>query len=163
MSNELDRLAEAFKSEEPILPREEARKATIAAAMAQFDEENQKASQGIPSAERLKGQGNSLLETLRRRISMTFSNQNLTYILTGSASLAAMAIVVLNTGLIPDLNRTDEFALSPAITSSDDAKSRQSTHKKAPAAAAEPSAVARFRATANRQHVLGITAPACCC
>ena len=81
MSNELDRLTEAFRNEEPILPREEARKANIAAAMEQFDAENSEARQGIPNVERLKGQGNTLLETLRRRLSMTFGRQNLTYIL----------------------------------------------------------------------------------
>ena len=44
MSNELDKLAEAFKREEPILPREEARRDVIAAAMERFDEENHDAT-----------------------------------------------------------------------------------------------------------------------
>lgn len=101
MSNELDKLADAFKREEPILPREEARRDAIAAAMERFDEENSYLHQGSPSAERLKGQGNTLLTSLRRKFSMTFANRNLGYILTGSASLAAMAIVVMNTNMIP--------------------------------------------------------------
>ena len=110
MSNELDKLAEAFKREDPILPREEARRDAIAAAMDRFDEENSHLNQGSPSAERLKGQGNTLLTALRRRLSMTFTNKNLGYILTGSASLAAMAIVVMNTNMIPELPSLKEAA-----------------------------------------------------
>ncbi|MEM7429079.1 MAG: VWA domain-containing protein [Pseudomonadota bacterium] len=112
MSNELDKLAEAFKREGPVLPREEARRSAISAAMAQFDEENAYLHQGSPSAERLKGQGNTLLNSLKRKLSMTLNNKNLGYILTGSASLAAMAIVVMNTGLIPDLETTRNARLA---------------------------------------------------
>lgn len=107
MSNELDKLEQAFRDEGPILPREEVRKAAISAAMERFDEENSSAAQGNPVGARLKAQGNKLLDAIRRRQSMTFTTEKLGYFLTGGASLAAMALVVMNTGMIPDLPDTE--------------------------------------------------------
>ncbi len=103
MSNELDKLAQAFRDEGPILPREEARNAAISAAMDRFDEENASRVQGKSAGARLKAKGNTLLDALRRRQSMTAKTERLGYFLTGSASLAALALVMVNTGIIPDL------------------------------------------------------------
>ncbi|NNF80189.1 MAG: VWA domain-containing protein [Rhizobiales bacterium] len=105
MSNELDKLEQAFRNEGPILPREEARKAAISAAMDRFDEENLEAPQGNVVGARLKAQGNKLLDAIRRRQSMTLTTEKLGYFLTGGASIAAMALIAINTGLVPELTR----------------------------------------------------------
>lgn len=110
MSNELDKLAQAFRDEGPILPREEARARDISAAMERFDAENLSAPQGNPVGARLKTQGNKLIDAIRRRQSMTFTTEKLGYFLTGGASVAAMALIAINTGIIPELNERQRLA-----------------------------------------------------
>ncbi|MEM1200018.1 MAG: VWA domain-containing protein [Pseudomonadota bacterium] len=122
MSNELDKLAQAFRNEGPILPREEARTAAISAAMDRFDEENASRAQGNAAGARLRAKGNKLLDALRRRQSMTVTTERLGYFLTGSASLAALALVVVNTGMIPDLPDGDALTGQQLATVQEEAR-----------------------------------------
>ena len=74
--------------------------------MDRFDEENVKGAQGNTLTGRLKAQGNKLLDAIRRRQSMTLTTEKLGYFFTGGASIAAMALIAINTGLIPDQTKT---------------------------------------------------------
>ncbi|MCP5082971.1 MAG: VWA domain-containing protein [Alphaproteobacteria bacterium] len=125
MSNELDKLEQAFRNEGPILPREEARKAAISAAMERFDEENLETRQGNHVGARLKAQGNKLLDAIRRRQSMTLTTEKLGYFLTGGASIAAMALIAINTGLVPELTRQQGWQDNAPVTKQDGAKKEQ--------------------------------------
>ncbi len=134
MSNELDKLEQAFRNEGPILPREKAREQAISAAMEQFDAENLGTAQGNAVGARLKAQGNKLLDAIRRRQSMTFTTEKLGYFLTGSASLAAMALVAINTGLIPEIMEQQGHTITkPALVKEEARQNSRDEAERAPA------------------------------
>lgn len=125
MSNELDKLEKAFRDEGPILPREEVRQHAIFAAMERFDAEQLNADQGNALGTRLKAQGNKLLDAIRRRQSMTLTTEKLGYFLTGGASLAAMALIGINTGLIPEITRQQGWLDGAPATIKEEARQEQ--------------------------------------
>ena len=106
MSDELNRLENAFKQQKPAEPRDAARKAAIQNAMAQFDAENQQAKENLKNSQgnrvgvRLKERGNKLLNVLLRRNPMNLVHMNFKHILAGGASFAVLALVVTNINVI---------------------------------------------------------------
>ena len=106
MSDELNRLENAFKQQKSAEPREAARKAAIQNAMTQFDAENLQAkensniSQGNGFGTRLRERGNKLLNVLLRRNPMNLLHMNFKHILAGGASFAVLALVVTNINVI---------------------------------------------------------------
>jgi Ca-activated chloride channel family protein len=96
MNSELDRMKRAFGRQEPIQPREEARKAAIHAAMASFDTEKSEAAQGTGTGHRLRERRNILLNAFTWRRLMNFPHLNMTHMLAGGASLAVLAIAVVS-------------------------------------------------------------------
>lgn len=106
MSDELDRLENAFKQQKLAQPSEDARKAAIQNAMALFDADNlqekeiSKISQGNGFGTRLRERGNKLLNVLLRRIPMNLVHMNFKHILAGGASFAVLALVVTNINVI---------------------------------------------------------------
>ncbi len=96
MRDELDRLKEAFADEAPLRPRDGARRAAIDAALKAFDEENAKSRQGSAGEDRLKERGNSILHFLFGRRSMHMTQTRLPLVLAGGASLAALALAIVN-------------------------------------------------------------------
>ena len=92
MNDELDALKQLVKRERPILPRPDSRRRAISAAVARFETLNRTARQGSPLTDRLKAAASAAREALFRRRSM-----RLTLALAGSASLAVLALAIINT------------------------------------------------------------------
>ena len=110
MNDELRKMEQAFKGEGAAVPREDARRAAIVAAMERFDEENSEVRQENSLGRRLMVRGKRLLHiikfnAIKRKQAMKSSQlkpwrSKLTYTLAGGATLAAAAIVVINSPLV---------------------------------------------------------------
>lgn len=104
MTDELDKLREAFQRDGASQPEEKARQASIEAAMLRFEElqeeEKSPSRQGMGVLARLKKQAGMILADFLRRISMALTTKRLSYMMAGGVSLAAIVLAVnLN---IPD-------------------------------------------------------------
>src|SRR4051812_11600605 len=95
MTDELDELKAQFRAEQDIAPREAAKTAGIEAAMDRYDEIFSKASQG-------KAPGSRLIERVRGLIrgSTKMHGLKLSHGLMAGASLAVIALVAVNSGLL---------------------------------------------------------------
>ena len=111
-TRELDKLRKAFAAEGQPLADEMARKAAISRAVEAYDEEFADAPQGSPEPGRLMNTGNTVFNSLWRRL-MTPISQNMKPLLLGGVSLAVLSVAVLNTQFIndnPDLLTSPEPA-----------------------------------------------------
>src|SRR5262245_52006864 len=95
MSDELDHLKELFRAEVAPVPRDEARKNALAAAMASFDERNMTPVQGSALGDRLS----RWLTGLFKR-SDQMSTLRLSHVLIAGSSLAVLGLVVVGSGLL---------------------------------------------------------------
>ena len=103
MNDELNRMERAFERQATVRPSDAARQAAMRAATEAFEQENSKVHQGSGIGSRLRERGNQLLIALKRRPFMDFAHPKLTHVLAGGASLAVLAIAVVNIGHIkPD-------------------------------------------------------------
>ncbi len=96
MSDELERMKQAFRHQETIRPDDAARQAAMRAAMEQFQKENAEVHQGTGIGARLRERSMNLLTALKRKPMMNFAHLNLRYTLAGGVSLAVLAFVVVN-------------------------------------------------------------------
>ena len=118
MNDELDKLQQAFTEEPEIKPSSEAKKAAINVAMAAFEAEKAKNLQGNHVDSRLKEQDNKLVDLLT--LSQWRKSMKLTYLLQGTAGLAVIALIAVNTHqfdtLFPNDNssRVNETQLAAA-------------------------------------------------
>ncbi len=127
MSDELHRMERAFARQEPIRPRDDARKAAIDAALQRFALENESAAQGEANRDRLRKQGSKPGAFNWRRL-MIFPHLTTTRVLAGSASLAVLAIAVVSLNrvqpeLIPPLTQesVEDEAAPAAVPAEQDA------------------------------------------
>ncbi|MFT4562250.1 MAG: Ca-activated chloride channel family protein [Gammaproteobacteria bacterium] len=97
MSNEIDKLKQAFDDEPLPTPDESTRNIAIAAAMRAFEEENLNPSKGSERPARLKNTHQSVFTLIFWRRAMNTINQHLKPYLLGGASLTLLAVAVLNT------------------------------------------------------------------
>lgn len=95
MNDEFDKLQKAFIEEPEIKPSPEAKKAAMNAAMAAFEAEKAKNLQGNDVDTRLKEQDNKLVDLLT--LSQWRKSMKLTYLLQGTAGLAVIALIAVNT------------------------------------------------------------------
>ncbi|MHA1546233.1 MAG: YfbK domain-containing protein [Alphaproteobacteria bacterium] len=91
MNDEFKKLRQGFEAEGKIAARQASRRAAIDAAMAAFEEKNSESHQGTRLADRLIQAAIAVRTYIFRRRSM-----QLTHILAGGASLAAVGLVVAN-------------------------------------------------------------------
>ncbi|MDP9137140.1 MAG: von Willebrand factor type A domain-containing protein, partial [Pseudomonadota bacterium] len=98
MNDELETLKQLVKREQPILPRPEARRRAISDALSRFETLNNAPRQGLSLADRLKAAASAAYEALFRRRPMRLS-----LALAGSASLAVLALAVINTAQFENL------------------------------------------------------------
>lgn len=104
MNDELNRMERAFERQAAVQPSDAARQAAMRTATEAFQKENAKAHQGSSIGSRLRERGNHLLSALKRRPFMNLAHPKLTPVLAGGASLAVLAIAVVNLDQIrPDL------------------------------------------------------------
>jgi Ca-activated chloride channel family protein len=94
MTDELETLKQLVKRERPVVPRPAARRRAIAEAVLRFEALNQPPRQGLSLADRLRRAASAASITLFRRRSM-----QLKLALAGSASLAVLALAVINIAL----------------------------------------------------------------
>ena len=135
MTDELNRLEQAFKNDPHAAPRQSARKLALDAAMQAFEEENAPRHQGSGALDRLKNIGNAVFTPFRRRLSMNITSPNLKPLLLGGASLAVLSVAVLN---VDHLRQTmpERFGQPAAIETAEQSK-RSDDHAAAIAPAAE--------------------------
>lgn len=96
MNDELNRMERAFEQQAAVRPSDAARQAAMRAATEAFEQENPKVHQGTGIGGRLREWGNQLLIALKRKPFMDFAHPKLTHVLAGGASLAVLAIAVVN-------------------------------------------------------------------
>ncbi len=96
MNDELNRMERAFERQAAVRPSDAARQAAMRAATEAFEQENSKVHQGSGIGSRLREWGNQLLIALKRKPFMDFAHPKLTHVLAGGASLAVLAIAVVN-------------------------------------------------------------------
>lgn len=96
MTDEIEKLKAAFTNDPHVAPDEAAKVKATLAAMRAFEEKNSSAHQGNRTDKRLKGQGNKLVELLN--LAKWRRSMKLSYVLTGGASFAVLAIAIANTG-----------------------------------------------------------------
>jgi Ca-activated chloride channel family protein len=138
MNDEFDDLKNVIRKEEPILPSDDARRAAITQAMARFDEKNRVASQGLGLGARLTDRLRGLFKRSGR-----MSTIRISHALMAGTSLAVLALVVVNTGLVQRLsqsNLADNEKIELPVTS---------PREKAKIAPAKREADAKFAATEN--------------
>ena len=128
MSDELDRMKRAFERQEPIRPRDDARKAAIDAALQRFAVENESVRQGVADEDRQRERGSNKPEAFNWRRLMILPHMTTTRVLAGSASLAVLAIALVSfnqvqPNLIPPLaqDSAEEEAAPVAQTAEQDA------------------------------------------
>ncbi len=124
MSDDLKRAKDAFGLQEPVSPREAARKAALHASMEQF-EKNNSAVQGSVIGARLKEWGRALLTAFTWRRLMTFVQPRLAHVLAGGVSLAAIALVVNINHIALDLPNFFDDAKTEAETPVVDVEGQQ--------------------------------------
>ena len=110
MRDEFDDIRELIRSERPIVPREEARRLAIFAALARFDENHATARQGIRFGDRLSDRLRGLLKW-----SGKMSSMKLSHVLMAGTSLAVLTFAVLNTGALYQTFRSQTSA-SPILS-----------------------------------------------
>lgn len=96
MSDELERMKQAFRRQETLRPDDAARQVAMQAAMEQFQKENTEVRQGSGIGARLRERSMNLLTALKRKPMINFAPLNLRYTLAGGVSLAALAFVIVN-------------------------------------------------------------------
>jgi len=96
MNDELNRMERAFERQAAVRPSDAARQAAMRAATEAFEQENLTVHQGTGIGSRLRERGNYLLTALKRKSFMDFTHPKLTHVLAGGASLAVLAIAVVN-------------------------------------------------------------------
>jgi len=96
MNDELNRMERAFERQATVRPSDAARQAAMRAATEAFHKENATVHQGTGIGSRLRERGNQLLIALKRKPFMDFAHPKLTHVLAGGASLAVLAIAVVN-------------------------------------------------------------------
>ena len=123
MSNELDKLKDAFAAEGKPLPSEESREAAIAVAMQAFAEENEINIQGSSTTDRLTNTDSSVFTKLFRRRSMNLNLPNLKPVMLGGASLAVLGVAIFNTQYLQqklplpmDLDVAEISAAAPPVS-----------------------------------------------
>jgi len=106
MTDDLDKMRKAFRQEQPVKARADARKAALDAAMLRFEEQksenNLEAHQGSLAGTRLTTRAATIAAGVLRRVFMTGSYQKLSYAMAGGVSLLAIALVI-------NLNDVGEF------------------------------------------------------
>ncbi len=95
MSDELNRMKQAFERQAAVQPSDAARQAAMRAATHAFKQENSKVHQGSSIGSRLRERGNQLLIALNRRPFMDLAHPKLTHLMAGGASLAVLAVAVV--------------------------------------------------------------------
>lgn len=95
MTDEIERLKDAFKASPPASPRDGAKKLAIARAMSAFDEKNAHGPQGNGVMARLRETASAAYETLIGRRSMKMNPA-----FAGGASLAVLTLAVLSANYI---------------------------------------------------------------
>jgi Ca-activated chloride channel family protein len=100
MSTELDKLKQAFADQEVPAPDTATKKAAIAAAMREFEQEKSTLSKGSPDPTRLKNTSKGVFNFLFRRRSMDTNEKNFKPLLIGGASFAVLTVAVLNTQFV---------------------------------------------------------------
>lgn len=96
MSDELERMKQAFRRQDSVRPDEAARQAAMRVAMDQFQKENAEVHQGTGIGARLRERSMNLLTALKRKPMMNFAHVNLRYTLAGGVSLAVLAFAIVN-------------------------------------------------------------------
>ena len=96
MTDELEKLKQAFKADRDQQPAAAPREAAISAAMDAFDEESAAARQGSGVWDRLRDTGNAVYHTIFGRRSMNTTAPSLKPYLLGGVSLAVISLAVLN-------------------------------------------------------------------
>jgi Ca-activated chloride channel family protein len=107
MTDELQKMKEAFRAEEPVAPDPEIKKHAVERAMAAFDEKNSPQTQGSGFTDRLKGTATAALETLIGRRPMKLNPA-----IAGGASFSVLMLAVLST------NYVQTHLKSPVVPSS---------------------------------------------
>ncbi len=100
MSGELERMAKAFRRQEPIVPDKKARHDAINAAVEHFSQEKITTRQGMQLGDRLREQGNKFFANPKWRHKMQIALPKLKFALAGGASLAVLALVATNLNVI---------------------------------------------------------------
>ncbi|MEX3007267.1 von Willebrand factor type A domain-containing protein [Hoeflea sp. TYP-13] len=113
MTEELERAKRAFAAQEPIRPKGDARRAAIAAAMTRFEQEEKGAAQGNSVRERLMESGGSVLAAFKRRRIMNIALPKRSHMLAGGVSLAALAFVAFNIGILQGPYRFSDPGVTP--------------------------------------------------
>ena len=123
MSDELDRLKQAFERQDNISARPTARKLALETAMKQFAkgefEKNTTVIQGLSPTGRLRERGSKTLHAIYRRLVMNIMQPKFKHMLAGGVSLAVLAIAIVNIDQITPIFGT------PAPTTQDEKKTTQ--------------------------------------
>jgi Ca-activated chloride channel family protein len=122
MSNELDKLRQAFESEGEIKPTPERKEASINAALAEFSKINSTAHQGMAADNRLSKRGFNFANKLRERIHAMTSTRQLKMMLAGGTTLSALAVITLilpNVGFNPRTDFAEEASYDLADSASE--------------------------------------------
>ena len=109
MSDELDDIKKLLRAEPLVMPREDARRTAITAAIARFDEKNLVRSQGTASSTRLSDRLRGLFKRSQRMPTIRLS-----HVLMAGTSLAVLTLVVVSSGALrpfPALAQQRLFAL----------------------------------------------------
>ena len=133
MSDELDRLKQAMTAEGQPLPDEMRRRADILRAMDAFEEEFVGETQGSPETSRPTNTGNTVFNSLWRRL-MTPISENLKPLLLAGVSVGVLSIAVLNTQHIFD---DPNLAEKTSVTANVPAEVAQTKAESAPVQTAE--------------------------
>lgn len=122
MSDELERMKQAFRDQEPIRPEAAARETALQAALEGFQKENERVRQGSGIGARLKERVYALRTALKRKPTMNLTRPRLSYLLASGVSLAVVAFITVNFSKIEDfavpISHEDDFghSSSPADT-----------------------------------------------
>ncbi len=121
MSDELERMKQAFRDQEPIRPEAAVRETALQAAMEGFQKANERVRQGSGIGVRLKGRVYALRTALKRKPTMNLTRPKLSYLLASGVSLAVVAFITVNFSQIVERLHVDygygekiEHARAPA-------------------------------------------------
>jgi len=133
MTDELEQMKAQLRAEEPVRPREGARRTAIAQAMSAFDEENAHAAQGNRFTDRLMDTATAAFETIIGRRPMKLSPA-----FAGGASLSVLLIAALSATYIQsdDPKLTIGTPVMPRMTTPA-AERKQAAQQNAPAKSPE--------------------------
>ena len=100
MTDEIERLNEAFRKQDGVRPAGRAKRVAVETAMERFSEEFLSVSQGTGMQDRQKEEGNNRKTSYFWRSLMNTLNSRLTYSLAGGASIAVLAFALVNLNII---------------------------------------------------------------